>query len=236
MRTFVSLGDAYWKLKDLAHAREAWADGLKEFPGDAALAARVRGAGAVLLGPNCLGVLDSGRRLELVPNPLPAGSIGLISQSGNLALELQGTDLAEIAAEAVAEARPDARHKQIDLVLSAAGVPEFAADPGRISQLLDCLLSNAVKFTGDGGKVAVRTGVVDGQAVLTVTDTGVGIPADELPHIFDRFWRGQAAAGTSGSGIGLAIAAELARAHGGTLTAASEPGKATTLTLPLPPA
>jgi len=55
---------------------------------DAALAARVRAAGAVLLGPNCLGVLDSGRRLELVPNPLPAGSIGLISQSGNLALEL----------------------------------------------------------------------------------------------------------------------------------------------------
>jgi two-component system sensor histidine kinase BaeS len=72
--------------------------------------------------------------------------------------------------------------------------------------------------------------------VLEVADTGVGIPADELPHIFDRFWRGQAAAQTSGSGIGLAIAAELARAHGGTLTAASQPGEGTRLTLTLPSA
>ena len=72
-------------------------------------------------------------------------------RSGSLALELQGTDLAEIAAEAVAEARPDAQLKHLDLVLSAAAVPQFAADPGRITQLLDSLLSNAVKFTGDGG-------------------------------------------------------------------------------------
>ena len=72
------------------------------------------------------------------------------------------------------------------------------------------------------------------QAVLTVTDTGTGIPADELPRIFDRFWRGRQAAQLSGSGIGLAVAAELARAHGGQLTARSQPGQGAELTLTLP--
>ena len=67
-----------------------------------------------------------------------------------------------------------------------------------------------------------------------VTDTGPGIPADELPHIFDRFWRGLGSGPISGSGIGLAVAAELARAHGGRLTATSQPGHGTQMTLTLP--
>ena len=71
-------------------------------------------------------------------------------------------------------------------------------------------------------------------AMLRVTDTGAGIPADELPHIFERFWRGRQATQTSGSGIGLAVAAELARAHGGQLTASSQPGRGTEMTLSLP--
>ena len=70
--------------------------------------------------------------------------------------------------------------------------------------------------------------------MLTVTDTGSGIPADELPRIFDRFWRGRQAAQLSGSGIGLAVAAELARAHEGQLTALSEVGHGTQMTLTLP--
>ena len=70
--------------------------------------------------------------------------------------------------------------------------------------------------------------------MLQVTDTGVGIPADELPHIFDRFWRGRQAASVSGSGIGLSVAAELARAHGGHLAASSQPGHGTQMTLTLP--
>jgi two-component system sensor histidine kinase BaeS len=70
--------------------------------------------------------------------------------------------------------------------------------------------------------------------VLRVSDTGTGIPADELPHIFERFWRGRQASQISGSGIGLAVAAELARAHGGQLTASSQPGRGTEMTLTLP--
>ena len=79
-----------------------------------------------------------------------------------------------------------------------------------------------------------QAGPTGADAVLQVTDTGAGIPADELPHIFERFWRGQQAAQTSGSGIGLAVAAELARAHGGQLAASSEPGRGTQMTLTLP--
>jgi len=85
-----------------------------------------------------------------------------------------------------------------------------------------------------GGKVTIRTRQRGAHAILEVADTGIGIPAGELPRIFDRFWRGQAAAQTSGSGIGLAIAAELAVAHGGTLTADSQPGHGATFTLTLP--
>ena len=96
------------------------------------------------------------------------------------------------------------------------------------------LLSNALKFTPPGGRVTISTGRQDAAAVLCVTDTGAGIPAEDLPRIFDRFWRGRQAAQVSGSGIGLAVAAELARAHGGQLTASSQPGYGTHMTLTLP--
>jgi two-component system sensor histidine kinase BaeS len=98
------------------------------------------------------------------------------------------------------------------------------------------LLTNALKFTPGGGQVRIETETAGPGAVLRVTDTGTGIPADELPHIFERFWRGRQAAQTSGSGIGLAVAAELALAHGGQLTASSQPGQGTEITLSLPAA
>ncbi len=108
------------------------------------------------------------------------------------------------------------------------------ADPHWIHQVITNLLTNALKFTPPGGDVMIQTGQAGPDAMLEVTDTGTGIPAGELPHIFDRFWRGQHAAQTSGSGIGLTIAAELARAHGGHLAASSQPGQGTQMTLTLP--
>jgi len=157
-------------------------------------------------------------------------------RSGKLALELRGIDLAEIAAEAVAEVRPDARLKHIDMVLSAAPVPPFAADPDRIGQLLGNLLSNAVKFTGDGGRVEVRTAVADGQAVLTVADTGMGIPAADLERIFERFYRTAVATRQviPGTGLRLAIARAIADAHNGAITAQSTDGQGSTFTVRLP--
>jgi PAS domain S-box-containing protein len=157
-------------------------------------------------------------------------------RSGTLALEMRGTDLAEIAAEAVAAIRPDAHRRNLDLVLSAAPVPQFAADPDRISQLLGSLLSNAVKFTGEGGRVEVSTASADGRAVLTVTDTGAGIPAADLERIFERFYRTAAATRQviPGTGLGLAIARAIVDGHNGSITVASTEGQGSTFTVRLP--
>jgi signal transduction histidine kinase len=138
-------------------------------------------------------------------------------------------DIAGSAADSLAR-RFEAAEVALDRQLARAPV---LADERWMHQVVTNLLGNALKFTPAGGTVTIRTRQDDASAVLEVADTGVGIPADDLPRIFDRFWRGQSAQ-TSGSGIGLAIAAELTVAHGGTLTAASEPGAGTRLTLTLP--
>jgi two-component system sensor histidine kinase BaeS len=139
-------------------------------------------------------------------------------------------DLADIAADAADSfaRRFEAADVALGRELSAAAV---LGDPRWLHQLVTNLLTNALKFTPAGGRVTVRTWSTGSDAVLEVADTGVGIPADDLPRVFDRFWRGPGAAQTSGSGIGLAVASELARAHGGQLTAASAEGTGTTMTL-----
>ncbi|KUO16232.1 sensor histidine kinase [Streptomyces dysideae] len=107
-------------------------------------------------------------------------------------------------------------------------------DRVRIGQVLANVLSNALKFTPAGGTVGVELITADGQAVVRVRDSGPGIPADELPHVFDRFFRGRTAR-AAGSGIGLAVVHELVAAHGGSTEVDSEPdhGAAFTVRLPL---
>lgn len=113
---------------------------------------------------------------------------------------------------------------------------EVDVAPGLLALLVGNLLENAVKFSPPGGQVMVRTARNGSQARLDVTDTGPGIPPEELPRIFDRFYRGRAAGSphTEGVGLGLAIARAVAEAHGGTIAAASQPGKGTTFTVRLP--
>jgi len=144
-------------------------------------------------------------------------------------------DLAELAAAAADSLarRFEAAGIALDRQLAAAPV---LADPRWLHQVITNLLTNALKFTPPGGQVTITTGTEYADAVLRVTDTGQGIPAEDLPRIFDRFFRGQQAAQISGSGIGLAVAAELVKAHGGRLAAASEVGQGTQLTLSLPSA
>jgi signal transduction histidine kinase len=155
------------------------------------------------------------------------------ADAATLRLARRRADLADIATNAADslarrfEAADVALHRQ----LSDGPV---LGDPHWLHQVVTNLLSNALKFTPPGGSVTIAARRDGPNAVLEVTDTGIGIPADELPHIFDRFWRGQGAAQTSGSGIGLAVAAALARAHGGKLTANSRPGHGARLTLTLP--
>ncbi len=111
-------------------------------------------------------------------------------------------------------------------------------DPLRMHEVATNLLTNAMKFTPAGGRVVIETGPDEdpesGMAVLRVTDTGIGIPAAELPLVTQRFFRGQRSAGVAGSGIGLTIVAELVRAHHGTMNIASETGSGTEVTIRLP--
>jgi two-component system, OmpR family, sensor histidine kinase BaeS len=150
-----------------------------------------------------------------------------------LHLSLRPCDLAGVAATAADSlaGRFEAAGITFERRLAAAGI---LADPRWLHQVITNLLTNALKFTPEGGHVTISAGPAGPDAVLQVTDTGTGIPADELPRIFDRFWRGRQASQTSGSGIGLAIAAELTRVHGGQLTASSQFGHGTQMTLTLP--
>jgi two-component system sensor histidine kinase BaeS len=95
-------------------------------------------------------------------------------------------------------------------------------------------VANAARYCRPGDQVTVRVGATGDRAVVEVADTGPGIPADDLPHVFDRLWRGRASSATSGSGIGLAVVRELVTAHGGTVTAASPAGGGATFTIRLP--
>src|SRR6266566_8990723 len=139
-------------------------------------------------------------------------------------------ELAAVAADSLAR-RFEAAGITLDRQLAASPI---LADPHWLHQVITNLLTNALKFTPPGGRVTISAGPSGAEAVLRVTDTGAGIPAGDLPRIFDRFFRGRQATQISGSGIGLTVAAELVQAHGGRLTASSEPGQGTQMTLPLP--
>jgi two-component system sensor histidine kinase BaeS len=155
------------------------------------------------------------------------------AEAAALQLSLHQCDLAAIAGAAADSlaGRFEAAGITLERWLAPVSV---RADTRRMHQVVTNLLGNALKFTPAGGKVTLDAGPAGRQGQLRVTDTGPGIPGDELPRIFDRFWRGRGAAGVAGSGIGLAVVAELVRAQGGTVTATSSPDHGTQLLVTLP--
>ncbi len=155
------------------------------------------------------------------------------ADAASLHLQLHPCDLAEVAAAAADSltSRFAMAGLTLERSLESAGI---LGDARWLHQVVTNLLTNSLKFSAAGAAVRIETYQSGPDAVLRVTDAGVGIPAAELPHIFDRFWRGREAAHISGSGIGLAVAAELVTAHGGELAASSEPGRGTRMTLRLP--
>jgi signal transduction histidine kinase len=160
------------------------------------------------------------------------------ADAGRLDLHLAPTDLIACVRRAVAQMEGCAREKWIAIATELPDGPaSIQADADRIHQVLVNLLDNAIKFTPSGGRVVVSVSDHEGCPCVAVADNGPGIPADETPHIFERFYRGdrsRARKGTDGSGLGLAIAKAIVEAHGGRIWATSEPGKGATFRFTLP--
>ncbi|MGX1365070.1 two-component system sensor histidine kinase BaeS [Streptomyces canus] len=157
------------------------------------------------------------------------------AESARLSLHLAEVDLTALTGAAVAEREAELRTAGLTVrtVPGPAPLP-VRADADRLHQALGNLLSNTARHCRPGDTVTVTTSATPSEALVEVADTGPGIPADELPHVFDRLWRGARARAGGGSGIGLAVVKELITAHGGTVTAASGPGGGTRMTLRLP--
>jgi len=154
------------------------------------------------------------------------------ADAAGFSLVRQSVELQPLLREAAQEFAGPYEAEDVALLTDLSDVRSHA-DPTRIRQVVTNLLSNAVKFTPPGGEVALTLRAEGDRAVIRVSDTGPGIPADELGHVFDRFFRGRGVR-AGGSGIGLTVARELVRAHGGDIRASSEPGRGTTFTVSLP--
>lgn len=144
-------------------------------------------------------------------------------------------DLADVAKESVELLQPLADERHITL-RSEVSPMLVLGDRDRLGQVVTNLLANAIRYNQEGGQVDVRVERVNGHAMVSVSDNGIGIPAEELPHIFDRFYRVDKARSRAegGSGLGLAICQSVVEAHGGQITARSEPQHGTTLEVRLP--
>jgi two-component system sensor histidine kinase BaeS len=179
--------------------------------------------------------LDEARLLARLVEDLRTLSL---AEAGQLPLHLEAVDVGELLADVRTSFSGQAEAAGIEVRIEMDASPlAVTADVGRIDQVLGNLMSNAIRHTPPGGTILLRAAPIEGGVRISVRDTGEGIPPDDLPYIFDRFWRGDRArtrgSGT-GSGLGLAIARQLVRAHGGRIGVESVWGRGTTFTLELP--
>ncbi len=155
------------------------------------------------------------------------------AEAAGLTLERRPIDVADVVRDVAAELSDGYRAKDVRLDLELAPAAAYA-DADRVAQIARNLVSNALKFTPPGGRVAVATRDGDGRAVLEVSDTGIGMTPEQSARAFERFWRSPDVAGVPGTGIGLTIVRELVAAHGGDVGVESAPGKGSTFRVTLP--
>ena len=155
-------------------------------------------------------------------------------ESGQAPLHLAPADPAGLAARAVERFRPQADESGIGLAIDAGAAPPVTADADKMEQVLANLLSNALKATPRGGSVTLGVVRQDGAVELSVSDSGQGIAADSLPHVFERFYKVSTARDDGGAGLGLAIAKHIVQAHGGQVSVESTLGVGSTFTVRLP--
>jgi len=157
------------------------------------------------------------------------------AESGLHRLDEQEVDLTRLVRDACELLEPVAEDKGLSLACETPEAFPLVGDPPMIQRILANLLDNAIKYTPSGGAVKVSLSEKDGrEALVTVHDTGIGIPADDLPHIFERFYRCDHSRSQPGTGLGLSLARALANAHQGDITVTSTSGQGSTFTLTLP--
>jgi two-component system phosphate regulon sensor histidine kinase PhoR len=155
-------------------------------------------------------------------------------ETGRSELKLDPVNVNTLVLEAVNRLQPQAERKNISVIVNAGdNLPLVPADAERIRQVIINLLHNAIKFTGEGGRITVTSSVEDNMLKVDITDTGIGISARDLPHIFERFYMADRSR-AGGSGIGLAIARHVIEAHHGTIQASSVEGRGSTFIFHLP--
>ena len=163
-----------------------------------------------------------------------------LAEAGQLPLEKQPMDVGDLLRDAQVNFTPQAADRSVTLALDLPSeLPKVLADQRRIAQVLGNLLTNALRHTPSGGRVTLSAAGNEKTVRVTVTDTGAGIPPEDLPYIFERFWRGEKSRSRAGggAGLGLAIAKHLIQAHGGQIgvESPSEEGQGTTFYFTLPP-
>ncbi len=162
-----------------------------------------------------------------------------LAESGQLPLICESVDLYDLMADVCTSFSGQAETAGVDLALDIQSDRSLLVwgDVGRLDQVLSNLVANALRYTPHGGRIEIAAGSLDGGVWIRVADTGVGISAEDLPYIFDRFWKGDRSrtrADGAGSGLGLAIARQLVHAHGGTIEASSTVGQGTAFRIELP--
>jgi PAS domain S-box-containing protein len=180
----------------------------------------------------CVAQRNSERLLRLVGDLLFVAQV----EAGKIGLEKRRVELQALAEEAVDAARPTAEEKEIQLSLSAEPIAALHADPARLAQVLDNLVSNAIKFTPAGGRVDVKTFADERGAIVEVSDTGMGISREDQGQLFQRFFRTAAATdgAIQGTGLGLAIVKAIVESHGGDVSVESDGAVGTTFRVVLP--
>jgi signal transduction histidine kinase len=175
---------------------------------------------------------DSARMTQLVSELLTLAR----ADAGQQLLTREELDLGDLVSNVVQAMQPLALQRGVQLAEQAQPEVKISGDQTRLSQLLINLVDNALRYTSSGGSVNVSVKEETGAAELSVADTGIGIAAEHLPHLFERFYRADPARARAdgGSGLGLAIAQWIAQAHGGQISVASEFGHGSTFTVRIP--
>jgi signal transduction histidine kinase len=158
-------------------------------------------------------------------------------ESGRVTLSFANLDLVKFASDVVKDLAIASADRGLELTVETPKKPIYVfADAGRLQQVMHNVLENAMRYTETGGKIVVRIEAAPGEALVSVSDTGVGIPEADLPYVFERFFRskGSRATNPGGSGLGLSIVRWIVEAHKGKVTVESQLGKGSTFTVRLP--